>query len=80
MTTLEKFSVESAATQPFNAKSASMTRYLVRQGTNGWMIWDRKAKGPAIVLTRELTEFESGVQARSALEYYLAIGALVEPH
>jgi hypothetical protein len=80
MTTLEKFSVESAATQPFNAKGASMTRYLVRQGTKGWMIWDRKTKGPAIALARELTEFESGVQARSALEYYLATGALVEPH
>ena len=44
------------------------------------MIWDRQAKGPAIVSTRELIGFESIVQARLALEYYLATGALVEPH
>jgi hypothetical protein len=22
-------------------------RFLVRQGTRGWMVWDRHAKGPA---------------------------------
>jgi hypothetical protein len=58
-----------------------MTRYLVRRGTKGWMIWDRQAKGPAVVSERLLLiDLESEAQARRALEFYLAKGALVEPN
>jgi hypothetical protein len=56
------------------------TRYLVRQGWVGWMIWDRERKGPAFVSTGQLTNFKSEAQARSALELCLASGALVEPN
>jgi hypothetical protein len=36
-----------------------LTRYLVRQGIKGWMVWDRQLRGPARIgrrLTRGLTE------------------------
>jgi hypothetical protein len=57
-----------------------VTRYLVRQGTKGWMIWDRERKGPGFVSTGELTGFKSEEHARSALHHYLATGELVEPN
>jgi hypothetical protein len=41
-------------------QSPDVERYLVRMGNRGWMVWDRRSKGPAkfqgrraIVLTEE---------------------------
>jgi hypothetical protein len=43
------------------------------------MIWDRQAKGAAVVAERLLLiDIESEAQARRVLEFYLAKGALVE--
>ena len=28
-------------------KMTELTRYLVRKGSTGWMVWDRHARGPA---------------------------------
>ena len=28
-------------------QTTSLTRYLVRMGTRGWMVWDRQARAPA---------------------------------
>ena len=32
-------------------KASPPTRFLVRQGTKGWMVYDRQRKGPALVGT-----------------------------
>jgi hypothetical protein len=29
------------------AKMTDLTRYLVRMGSQGWMVWDRHARAPA---------------------------------
>jgi hypothetical protein len=29
------------------AKMTELTRYLVRMGSKGWMVWDRHARAPA---------------------------------
>ena len=29
-----------------NGKMTELTRYLVRKGSTGWMVWDRHARGP----------------------------------
>jgi hypothetical protein len=55
-----------------------MSQYLVRRGTNGWMIWDRQRKGPAIAQHQELINFTTSQHAQAALEENLARGALVE--
>ena len=55
-----------------------MTRYLVKRGTKGWMIWDRQRKGPAIAKTIELTEFPNEAQAKLALKFYIASGGLID--
>ena len=37
-------------------------RFIVRQGTKGWMVWDRKRKGPALIgtkLAERLTKAEA---------------------
>jgi hypothetical protein len=41
-----------------------MDRHLVRRGTNGRIIWDRKAKGPAVAMQSQLINFESRLQVR----------------
>jgi hypothetical protein len=33
-------------------KASSPSRFLVRQGGKGWMVYDRQRKGPAMVGTR----------------------------
>jgi hypothetical protein len=43
-------------------KASPPSRFLVRQGTEGWMIYDRQRKGPAIVginLAVDLTKEEA---------------------
>jgi hypothetical protein len=43
-------------------KAFAPSRFLVRQGTKGWMIYDRQRKGPAIVginLAVDLTKEEA---------------------
>lgn len=43
-------------------KASPPSRFLVRQGTKGWMIYDRQRKGPAIVgihLAVDLTKDEA---------------------
>jgi hypothetical protein len=43
-------------------KASPPSRFLVRQGTKGWMIYDRQRKGPAIVginLAVDLTKEEA---------------------
>jgi hypothetical protein len=32
---------------------ASPPRFLARQGTKGWMVYDRQLRGPALVTTKE---------------------------
>jgi hypothetical protein len=32
-------------------KASYLSRFLVRQGSNGWMVYDRERKGPALVGT-----------------------------
>ena len=34
-------------------KASPQSRFLVRQGTKGWMVYDRQRRGPAMVGTRE---------------------------
>jgi hypothetical protein len=34
-------------------KASPLPRFLVRQGTKGWMVYDRQRRGPAIVGTSE---------------------------
>ncbi len=31
--------------------ASPLSRFLVRQGSNGWMVYDRQRKGPAMVRT-----------------------------
>jgi hypothetical protein len=43
-------------------KASSPSRFLVRQGTKGWMIYDRQRRGPALVginLAVDLTKEEA---------------------
>ena len=44
-------------------KASPPSRFLVRQGSNGWMVYDRQRRGPALIgtglavnLTREQAE------------------------
>jgi hypothetical protein len=44
-------------------RASAPPRFLVRQGTKGWMVYDRQRRGPAIVRTKEavnLTKAEAG--------------------
>lgn len=55
-----------------------MSKYLVRRGTKGWMIWDRDRKGPAIAQHHELVNFTTSQNAQATLEESLSRGVLVD--
>ena len=51
-------------------KESASFRFVVRQGSKGWMVYDRKRKGPALVGTHlavNLTK-EQAVQIERMLE------------
>lgn len=50
-----------------------MDRYVVREGTSGWMVWDRDLKGPAIILDRTLVRL-------SEVEAYRTLRQLTDIH
>jgi hypothetical protein len=37
--------------QVWRVKVVSMSRFLARQGSNGWFVYDRQRKGPALIGT-----------------------------
>ncbi|MGO4513445.1 MULTISPECIES: hypothetical protein [Bradyrhizobium] len=34
-----------------NERASSQSRFLIRRGGNGWMVYDRERKGPALIGT-----------------------------